>query len=326
MREFLRVVIERFQIPLDLVFSILSAVPALILLAYRRVGSRRLPITTGMLRSIGVFPIRAHYYEPDFRVKRITENPEFSRGVASIDFDVDSQLRFLSSLHFGEELLSMSLDESKPNAHDFSFFDNGLFSEGDADFLYQFLRRNRPTRVIEVGGGFSTKIISHALQKNQQETGLTSSHTCIEPFEMKWLDEMPHVDTHREKIEDADIRWGEALQAGDLLFLDTSHIIRPYGDVLTQIFDVLPKLRPGVFVHIHDIFTPRHYLDQFLVDDVLFWNEQYLVEALLSNSSRYKVIAMLNFLRHSHFSELSKVCPYLTEKNEPSSLYIQVKE
>ena len=79
-----------------------------------------------------------------------------------------------------------------------------------------------------------------------------------------------------------------------------------------------------MIVHIHDIFTPKDYPHKWIVEEVLFMNEQYLLEAILSHTNRYEVIGALNFLKHNHFNELKKACPYLTEESEPKSFYIKI--
>lgn len=114
------------------------------------------------------------------------------------------------------------------------------------------------------------------------------------------------------------------LEAGDLLFIDSSHIIRPQGDVLWLYLEILPRLRSGVIVHIHDFFSPRDYPREWLVDKGLLWNEQYLVEALLSNTDRYKVLLSLNHLFHSNYEDLHSVCPHLTGLHNPGALYIAI--
>jgi hypothetical protein len=115
----------------------------------------------------------------------------------------------------------------------------------------------------------------------------------------------------------------DSLQEGDLLFIDSSHVIRPQGDVLCEYLELLPRLNPGVIVHIHDIFTPRDYLKEWVVDKVRFWNEQYLLEAFLSGNSSWKIVAALNFLRHDHYSELQRAVPTLDQRSTPTSFYIQ---
>jgi len=74
------------------------------------------------------------------------------------------------------------------------------------------------------------------------------------------------------------------------LFIDSSHIIRPQGDVLFEYLEILPILNAGVFVHIHDIFTPKDYLSEWILDGKVFWNEQYLLEAFLSFNTCFKIM------------------------------------
>ena len=85
----------------------------------------------------------------------------------------------------------------------------------------------------------------------------------------------------------------------DILFIDSSHIIRPQGDVLFEYLEILPILNPGVVVHIHDIFSPKDYLDNWIINDHLFWNEQYLLEAFLSfNNNSPFIDGLLNALKN----------------------------
>jgi hypothetical protein len=118
------------------------------------------------------------------------------------------------------------------------------------------------------------------------------------------------------------------LEKNDILFIDSSHIIRPQGDVLLIYLTILPMLKKGVYVHIHDIFTPKDYLDSWILENVYLWNEQYLVEAFLSMNKEYKIIGALNFLKHNYFKELSEKCPILKQvphdeqRYEPRSLWI----
>jgi hypothetical protein len=84
----------------------------------------------------------------------------------------------------------------------------------------------------------------------------------------------------------------------------------------------LPTLNPGVIVHIHDIFSPRHYPHSWVVEEIKLWNEQYLLEAFLTLNSKWKIIGALNYLLHNHFELLSEKCPRHTKDREPGSFYI----
>jgi hypothetical protein len=129
----------------------------------------------------------------------------------------------------------------------------------------------------------------------------------------------------RRRVEDVDKNMFRELCRGDLLFIDSSHVIRPQGDVVTEYLDILPILAPGVLVHIHDIFTPRDYPKEWVTDSLLLWNEQYLMEAFLSENLSWRVIGAVNFLKHHHFEALVRACPNLTQSSEPGSFYIEKK-
>ena len=117
----------------------------------------------------------------------------------------------------------------------------------------------------------------------------------------------------------------QSLEAGDFLFIDSTHMIRPQGDVLHEYLTIIPSLPKGVFIHAHDIFSPHDYLDEWVRDKVHFWNEQYLLEALLTGSRNLEVVAALNFLKNKYYGDLLEVCPYLTTNSEPGSFYFKTR-
>ncbi|MDR2358391.1 MAG: class I SAM-dependent methyltransferase, partial [Prevotellaceae bacterium] len=122
--------------------------------------------------------------------------------------------------------------------------------------------------------------------------------------------------------EDVGVDFFRQLEANDILFIDSSHVIRPQGDVLFEYLELLPTLTRGVIVHIHDIFSPRDYLAHWVISEVRLWNEQYLLEAFLSFNSTWKILGALNFLHHNHYDLLKEKCPKLTPDTEPGSFYI----
>lgn len=324
MKPTLRRLFECFQVPIDLALSVLAIPAAYILFCYRRIGSARLPVTTKLLQRIGLFPIMRHYYEPLFNTEQLHKPLSEDRHLPGIDLNVAGQLAFIKSLTHAQELRAMRLNEPATDATKFAL-GNISFEAGDADFLYQFIRTVKPAKVLEIGSGNSTKIAHAALHKNKEEGSKNSAHLCIEPYEMPWLERLEGLQVIRKRVEMCDFNWANELKSGDLLFIDSSHIIRPQSDVLTEYLEILPQLASGVYVHIHDIFTPRDYLESVIIKDVRFWNEQYLLEALLSNTQRYEIIGALNFLKRHHFDALQAVCPYMEAQHEPGSFYIRVR-
>jgi hypothetical protein len=323
LKKTLKKLICFFRSPIDLILSVLVLPAAYLLLFFRRIGSNRLPRTSLRLKQTGVFPIRDHYYEPLFNDKHLRQPLDKDRELPGLELNPKKQLNFLGALTYANELKALNLAQPASTELDFCM-SNRSFESGDADFLYQFIRKVKPKKVIEIGSGNSTKIARLAIEHNKKDTGQDTAHICIEPFEQPWLRSLPGITLIRERIEKLDLNWPSELCEGDLLFVDSSHIIRPQGDVLTEYLQIFPKLSKGVFVHIHDIFTPKDYLKSWVIDDVRFWNEQYLLEALLSNTNRYEVVAALNYLKHHHYDQLSKVCPYLTNDREPGSFYFKV--
>ena len=289
---------------------------------YRKVGSKRFPINTKLLKKIGVFPIIDHFYEPFFNHKNLTEDFSKIRNLPSIDFREQEQLDLLKSFKYQKDFQSFLDSEAELKTLRSFSITNGSYGAGDAEVLFNFLRLKKPSKIIEIGSGNSTKVIEAALKLNINE-GSNPKFTCIEPYK-PWLKSTGHIKILRSKLEKTSLDWAKELYDGDFLFIDSSHMIRPQGDVLYEYLEVIPMLNPGVFVHVHDIFSPRDYPETWLKTDVKFWNEQYLLETLLSNSNRYKVIASLNYLAKDYFEELKKVCPHLNEKHEPAAFYFEV--
>lgn len=293
---------------------------ALLLKSIRAIGIHRLPLCKKTLFKIGVFPIRKHYYEPLFDMQHIKRPFSENRVLPGINWNVEEQLSLLDRFQYSNELSNVPTEKTD----DLIFYlNNGAFESGDAEYWYNLIRLKKPNRIIEVGGGNSTLIAIKAIKKNEEEIpGYKCKHICIEPYEMRWL-ERTGVTIIRKKIENVDKVLFSELAEDDILFIDSSHIIRPQGDVLFEYLELLPSLNKGVIVHIHDIFSPKDYRDDWIRREVKFWNEQYLLEAFLTSNRNWKIIGALNFLHHNHFEDLRKRCIFLTPDREPGSFYIQ---
>ena len=212
--------------------------------------------------------------------------------------NISEQLKLLKYFSYSEEFEDFVLSDSP------FFFGNGSFEGGDAEYLYNFIRHFKPQNIIEVGCGNSTLIINEALKHNSEQNQ-NCNHISIEPFEAQWL-ESYGVKTYREKIELIDLSYFNQLESGDFLFIDSSHIIRPQGDVIFEVLEILPNLKKGVFVHFHDVFSPNDYPEDWVFNKVRFWNEQYLLEAFLSNNDSWRIIGALNLLNESYKDEFKK--------------------
>jgi predicted O-methyltransferase YrrM len=311
---------------IDTVLVPLTALSGAWLKFVRRADVSRMPVSRRTLRRIGVFPVRNHYYEPLIDPALLRTSLHADRTLPGIDLNTDTQLSILRRFDFAAELAGLPLDCPSSGAKKRFYFHNSAYGPGDAEYLYSMIRLFRPARIVEVGSGFSTLIAIEAIRANQsQYPDYTCELTCIEPYEQPWLEETGAT-VVREPVELMPRTAFNLLETNDFLIIDSSHVIRPQGDILCLYHEVLPRLKPGVFVHVHDVFTPRDYPEKWLFDQVKFWNEQYLFEAFLTFNREYRVTGALNYLAHHHQAEFKRVFPIFAAEAprcEPGAFWIQ---
>lgn len=299
-----------------------TATSGLYLRALRRFGIRELPLNRAVLSKLGVFPVQAHYYEPFIRRADLRSPLDIPRDLPGIDLCEKTQLDVLRSFEQGDELARIPVEQASPTSFGYA---NGTFGFADAAWLYSAIRTFKPRRILEVGSGNSTLLARLAVERNAVDGHLTE-HVCIEPYEMPWLEGVG-VRVIRQRVEECPLELFLKLERGDILFIDSSHVIRPQGDVLHLYQRILPRLPSGVLVHVHDIFTPRDYPEGWLLEKVLMWDEQYLLESFLTFNDRFEVIGALHALYTDHFEELATAFPFLRERRDrvPMSFWMRVR-
>jgi len=235
-----------------------------------------------------------HFYSPvvntaDMEARRLEIWPS-EPEVPGIEFDDEFEQQVLREL-MPRYLADFDYAENgTDDAPDLRFFiRNGQFSYLDCRVLFTLLRHWRPARMIEVGSGFSTLLSADV---NQRFLGGAMELICIEPYPRPFLTAgVPGVsELVTERVELSDPRRFETLRAGDVLFIDSSHVAKTGSDVNMLYFEVLPRLAQGVRVHIHDIFLPADYPQHWVIGENRSWNEQYVVRALLMDSTRYRPV------------------------------------
>ena len=307
---------------LQLIFSPLTVISSIWMRFILK--SRVSAVSKEIFSSSGVMPVLDHYYNPLTNPQKyLKKSLRLDRALPGIDWNIEGQLGLLSEFRYNDELLEFPLIKSD-YAKQF-YYDNGSYMSGDAEYLYNILRFIKPKNLIEIGSGNSTLMARNAIEKNMKDNiSYQCNHVCIEPYEQSWLEDLP-VEVVREKVEDQSLSIFEKLASGDVLFIDSSHVIRPQGDVLFEYLEILPRLAKGVIVHVHDIFSPKDYLDDWILRDGLMWNEQYLLEAFLSNNHDFEVIGALNYLAHNYTKEFSEKCPIFAQQlgREPGAFWIR---
>jgi len=292
---------------------------------------------------LGVIVTPSHFYFPVPRLKEFeSKNWRACRPCAGFDFRLQEQIERLN-----KELLPFAKEWTFPetangDSHKFHF-NNGFFERVDAEVAYSFVRQRKPKRVIEVGSGNTTLLLTSALRKNAEE-GAPGEMMSIEPHPAPYLkDGVPGLkELIPLPVQQVPLEMFRSLEAGDILFIDSSHVVSIDSDVLHECLRILPELAPGVLIHFHDIFTPLDYPEKFVKTNLCFWGEQYMLEAFLSFNSAFRIAwsgsAMQQFrpeiLREAFPgwegsftrmpSQLRVFAPTLDEKNVwPCSLWIE---
>jgi len=307
---------------LDLFFVPITFLSTLWLRIIRRIGISRTPASRFIFRKVGIYPISDHFYEPLYHLSQLSRPLHTKRNLSGIDWNMEEQMSILNRFNYSEELMRFPMEKVEANQY---WFNNVSFGPGDSEYLYSIIRLFKPERIIEVGSGFSTLMTLAAVAQNRKEDKTYNCIiTCIEPYLQPWLEKL-EIDLVRKRVENVDHRIFEELKANDILFLDSSHIIRPQGDVNDLYLEVLPVLKPGVLVHSHDIFTPDDYPERWFTQLVRMWNEQYLLEAFLSFNHDFRIIGSLHFLSSRYPDALCEKCPVLRKvmpEFKPGSFWI----
>lgn len=201
-----------------------------------------------------------------------------------------------TALEFQNEIAQIE-DSSKVTDSTLPGWNNGFLPGLDIIAIYTMIAHYKPKRYVEVGSGNSTKVAYKAKQEQHSDLQITS----IDPMPRAEIDTLADV-VIRKKFEDIDYQKVLDLETGDILFIDNSHRILPNSDSMVFYMEILPQLKKGVIVHIHDIYLPYDY-PQFMCDR--FYTEQYgLAMYIMANSARYKTIFPCYFV--SEDAQLTK--------------------
>jgi hypothetical protein len=243
--------------------------------------------------------------------------------LAGIDLDLDAQVAFLR-----DELAPFVAEWQPARSGEWGsgrfYLDNGTYGPGDAELLYAMVRRFRPARIVELGSGFTTLAAAEACERNAAD-GADCRYDVYDPYPRglvpagaRWP-----ATTVEQRAQDVPLERFLELGDGDLLIVDTTHVVKMDGDVNRVILDVLPRLRAGVVVHLHDIWLPWEY-HPGLVAELGFWNEQYLLQAYLSDNARWRVVLAAQALARERRADFEAAVPALADSgSEPTNFWIR---
>jgi hypothetical protein len=266
-----------------------------------------------------------HFYSPVPSIADIDAHRERMLGpqpaaLAAIDLRLDEQVSLLDTF---KPLYDEQPFPSERCADTRYWFENPSFGYGDGLALYCTLRVLEPARVIEVGSGWSSCVV---LDTCERFLDWTPQITMIEPYPAQLHDLIRPDDASRFRLLDQPIQQVSldefrALESGDILFIDSTHVSRVGSDVNHEIFEVLPALAAGVYIHFHDIFYPFDY-PQGWVEEGRGWTEAYLLRAFLEYNPDFEIV-LFNHLLYQRFSHRFDADFPLWARNPGASFWLR---
>jgi predicted O-methyltransferase YrrM len=282
----------------------------------RQLLDHRNPQINKIAKQIGFyFPI-GHYYSAIPSIENI-ENREMEiwssvpSSLPGIDLNVDEQVQLLDKLQtfYAEQPFGGA---KQPDIR--FWFPNGWFGSGDAIFLYSIMRHLKPKKIIEVGSGFSSAVI---LDTNDRFFEGRLNCTFIEPEPQRLQSLLTPADRSNhciveKMLQDVDEDLFKTLDANDILFIDSSHVLKTGSELNRIFFHILPALKKGVYIHFHDIFYPFEYPRQWVMDGFA-WNECYALRAFLQYNRAFKIRLFNTFLTTAFTERLQREMPLCIE-------------
>lgn len=295
----------------------------------RRAARRALDVSFPMWERLGLHITPVNYYEPvpDTRLlgpetwARLTD-------MVGVDLNPDQQLELLHELtrRFRTEYDALPRQATdQPLEY---YVDNKSFESVDGEMLYGMVRRLRPGRMIEIGSGFSTLLAAKALLRNGEEGAAPCEYVVCDPYAGETIRRgVPGVTRLIPlPVQEVPTEAFEALGENDILFIDSSHVLRIGSDVQYEYLEILPRLRPGVHVHIHDIFLPAEYPEAWVRREHRFWTEQYLLQAFLCYNRAFEVVWAGGYMHLKHPEELSAAFASYGPGRHPGSFWIRRRD
>ena len=290
--------------------------------SWEKTAAQTLGVYRDLLADMGRYDCCAfpagHYYSPVPDLEDIARRQDTvftapdADAIADVDLRTDAQfalwdamLEYRDEFPFAEEAGSLRYGLS-----------NGFFGHGDAWSLYGMLRTFRPRRLVEVGSGHSSAAI---LDINDRFLGGSLHMTFIDPHPER-LDSLlrkedgQHAEVLRQPVQQVDMDVFRALQPGDVLFVDSSHVSKVGSDLNHLLFNVLPVLASGVIVHFHDIFYPFEYPRSWVMGG-RFWNECYMLRAFLQDNGRYEIMLFNSYLAQAFTERVTRDVPIFTRRD-----------
>ncbi|MCC5612834.1 class I SAM-dependent methyltransferase [Nostoc sp. CHAB 5834] len=268
-----------------------------------------------------------HYYSTIISVDDIKKRQdeiwfnERNDGVSGIQLNTEGQIKLVKELEKYYKDIPFTKTKTEKNRY---YFENGFYTYTDAIFLHAVIRQFHPKQIIEIGSGFSSSVM---LDTNEHFFNNSINLTFIEPYTERLNSLISSTDktntTIIEKnVQEVNLETFEKLNSGDILFFDSTHVVKTGSDVNYILFEILPRLKSGVLIHFHDIFYPFEYPKEWVFMG-RNWNEDYFLRAFLMYNNEFEIQLFSHYL-HLHHKDVFKNMP-LCYNNYGGNLWIMKK-
>lgn len=268
-----------------------------------------------------------HFYSPIVEPDLIAQqehriwNKQPEEKIQDVNLNISGQLALLKQI--GKYYKELPFSDSPSDGLRY-YYENEYYSYTDAITLFSIIRHFNPKQIVEIGSGFSSALM---LDVNESLFGGSIKLSFIDPNPERLNSLLANDDKSKtsilvDKVQEVELSVFEKLNAGDILFIDSSHVVKTGSDVNHILFNILPIVKAGVLIHFHDIFFPFEYPKNWVMQG-RNWNEVYFLRAFLSNNSDYQIIFFSDFL-HKFYKENFKAMP-LCYKNTGGNLWLTKK-
>jgi predicted O-methyltransferase YrrM len=253
------------------------------------------------LNSLQGYP-PGHFYSPVVDGKtlepREAEIWKEQNSIEGIDLNKDEQLDMVKSFSSYYPELPYLPEKGIKTRY---YFDNDYYTHNDGITLYSMIRHLKPKKIIEIGSGFSSAIM---LDTNEYCLHGSIKLCFIDPYPERLKGLMNEQDQLNAELIAQDVQAVpleiyQHLEAGDILFVDSSHVVKTGSDLHHILFNILPVLKPGVYVHFHDIFFPFEYPKAWVMAG-RNWNENYVLRAFLMYNEKFRIRLFSDYLYKKH--------------------------
>lgn len=281
------------------------------------------PFSYAQKNGLHILPV--HYYSPIPNTSELSPAIfEKESKLKGVELNLDSGLDLLSKLSTAYKA-EYSKFPSKPTSNRQEFYlNNSAYGRGDAEILYSMIRHIKPKRIIEIGSGRTTLLMSQAIRQNCLESAdYNCDFIAIEPYPPEYLNPLPAEVSKMlpVQLQTVPMEQFTALEKDDILFIDSTHVVSVGSDVVYEYLEILPCLNEGVIIHIDDIFLPTDYPKDWIHKSRFFWNEQYLLQAFLAFNREFEVIMPTHALDRQYPEAMESYIPSCKQRPYSASSF-----